>query len=100
MLSSMSNSNKENPVPVVERAILKLSEPTNAAVEPFDFDNLPFDWNDDIWEDIMVDYSLTVQELSALKYARCSQGFQGLQTFSFLKCALDMEMFHGGELQL
>lgn len=74
----------------VERARLKLSEPTKAGVEPFEFDDLPSVRIDDVWEKIKEDYSLTLQELSALKNARCSKGLLSL----FIHChvSLDMEI--------
>lgn len=43
----MSTGNKS-----VESARRKLSKPKNSALEPFEFDNLPLDRNDKIWDNI------------------------------------------------
>jgi hypothetical protein len=41
-------------------------------VPPFNFDSLPLDRNDSIWDRIETKYGLTLPELSALKNAKCS----------------------------
>ena len=40
----------------------------------FQFQNLPTDRNDTLWTEIRTQYELNLEELCALKNARCSQG--------------------------
>jgi hypothetical protein len=49
-------------------ARMKISKPT----APFQFENLPTDRNDGLWSEIRTEYGLALEELSALKNARCS----------------------------
>jgi hypothetical protein len=51
----------------------KISNPI-APLQSFSFENLPIDRNDTLWAEIRTSYGLSLEELSALKNARCSQG--------------------------
>ena len=46
----------------------------NSTLQPFQFENLPSDRNDEIWSRIEIIYGLSLEELSALKNSRCTQG--------------------------
>ena len=50
-------------------------EEARRKLRPFSFDNLPLDRNDGIWTEFRnPPYSLDLEELSALKNARCTPG--------------------------
>ena len=68
-MANISSTNNK-----LQTALLKLGE--------FSFENLPLDRIDDIWARFeQPPYSLNLEELSALKNARCSAG-ENIRSFS------------------
>jgi len=62
----------------------------------FNFENLPLDSNDNIWTELRSSpYSLEFEELSALKYARCSQPGHDLGARKRSQSEVVLENFDG-----